>query len=85
MRIYDTEIKHQGDGWILEITEYHDEREGLAGPRRWHARVVILDDSSPKVLNFNRDTPVELHRVLESFKDVFETATTAVIDAAAVS
>lgn len=85
MRVYDTEIKQHGDGWDLEITEYHDDHpeHPLVTARRWHARMVILDDSSPKVLNFNRASQRELFAELERIKDLFESASTAVLDAAA--
>jgi hypothetical protein len=85
MRIYDTEIKIQTDNGSIEITEYHDERHGTIGPRRWHARIILVEDGGIDVVNLNRPTQTELHQALVSIRDTFEAATTAVLDAATVS
>ena len=85
MRVYDTEIKHEEPGGVVEISEYHDERDGWVGPRRWHARIVVIDDTGIDVININRDTQQEVYQALERIEGIFETAKTAVLDAANVS
>lgn len=71
MRVYDTQHKVEGDGWAVEVTEYHDEHGSWVGPRRWHARVKIQDDSYAKVMNFNRTTQQELSQTLERVDTAF--------------
>lgn len=80
MRVYDSELKLQGDGWSVEVFEYHDERHGHVGPHRWRSRVVIHDDTGISVVNFHRDTQQELYQTLEGVKDAFESAQTLVMD-----
>lgn len=82
MRIYDTEVKLKTDAGSIEITEYHDEREGHVGPRRWHARIIVLDDTGVDAVNLNRATQTELHAELVKVQELFEAATTAVLEPA---
>lgn len=82
MRVYDTEISLNLPGGTVEIDEYHDEHKEFIGPHHWHARVVVIEDGGVDVVNLNRDTQTELHKALEQIKDLFEAATTAVLDAA---
>lgn len=82
MRIYDNEIKLSLPGGTVEIDEYHDEKGQFVGKSHWHARVVVIEDGGIDIVNLNRDTQPELHQALEGIKDLFEAATTAVLDAA---
>lgn len=82
MRVYDTDIKLEMPGGTAEIYEYHDEHEPFIGKHHWHARVIVVEDGGVNVTNLNRDTQIELFKALEQVKDLFEAATTAVLDAA---
>jgi hypothetical protein len=83
MRVYDTQIKTEGDGFKVEVTEYHDERGDFVGPRRWHARVQVRDDSRWHKLNFNAETQAGLYLMLAHGEAAFESARSLVLEPAA--
>jgi len=80
MRVCVTDLKLQGDGWTVEIWEYHDKHGDFVGPTSWHARIVVQEDGGADIINFNRNTQQELYTALEGGKDAFESAQTAVLD-----